>query len=557
MGVNTPLRRRTTRRSFVGLTATAFASLGLAACGGTSDDVDVSTQNVGAMEDFAADMPFKATEPITLTMLWTDWPESQVKDTWRLFEHIKDLTDVELKLTHVPFSDHIEKRSLLISAGDAPTLIPLVYAGEDAPFVTSGAIVPMSDYVEHMPNFQKYLEEWDQTEALDGLRQADGKLYMLPGLQEVSIPGFSIVLRKDVFDSVAGGVPETWEEFREALRAIKKEYPDSKPFADGFESQCLTNYASHAFGTRAGWGFGNGMIDAEGEELVYAATTEEYRTMLEYLRGLIDEDLLDREALTGANDGSGAGGIPEKFANETCFAASGGSSDITTFSSALDATVGEGNHEVVMIPPPGGPAGNKVSPAAFSHGFMLNSNITSSENFLAILQFVDWFYYNPEAREMLRWGEEGETYTKADSGEITIGNDYSLDMFGINVDAPQDLHKDIGYSAFPADATESRALKESYANDGYRAYIAEVLETREPRPNFPPAPLDEVELEQASLAATPLKDAVDTATLQFILGDRDVDGDWDAFLGELEAAGLPAYVDLINEARRRFVEDNG
>ncbi len=53
--------------------------------------------------------------------------------------------------------------------------------------------------------------------------------------------------------------------------------------------------------------------------------------------------------------------------------------------------------------------------------------------------------------------------------------------------------------------------------------------------------------------ATPLKDAVDTATLQFILGQRDM-GEWDAFLGELEASGLESYVELINGARERFVD---
>ena len=70
-------------------------------------------------------------------------------------------------------------------------------------------------------------------------------------------------------------------------------------------------------------------------------------------------------------------------------------------------------------------------------------------------------------------------------------------------------------------------------------------------PPWTPAPLEEAELEQAALMATPLKDAVDTATLQFILGQRDM-GEWDAFLAELETSGLSAYVDLLNDARERF-----
>src|SRR5699024_9334558 len=102
----------------------------------------------------------------------------------------------------------------------------------------------------------------------------------------------------------------------------------------------------------------------------------------------------------------------------------------------------------------------------------------------------------------------------------------------------------------------SRALKESYSTPEFVEYIDNVLSTRTPRDPYPPKPMDETELEQASLLATPIKDSVDTATLQFIMGERDM-SEWDAFKGELEAAGLPRYLELLNSARDRFVEANG
>jgi len=544
------------RRSFVGLSAAAFATVALASCGSDSgEEVDAETQNVGAMEDYAADTQFKATEPFTVSMLWTDWPEVPVEDTWRIFEHIKELTDVEITLTHIPFSDATEKRSLLISAGDAPTLIPLVYTGEDAPFVTSGAVVPMSDYVDKMPNFQKYVEEWDLGDMINNLKQADGKYYMVPGLQEVSVPVFSLVIRKDVFEELTGAVPNTWEELREGLTLIKEKYPDAVPLADGFEAQSMLNYASHAFGTKAGWGFGDGAIEGADGKLTYVAVTDEYKQMVENFRVLVEEGLLDRESLTASNDGSGAASVSEKFAAETCFAASGSSGTAIEFAQALNETVGEGNYSVTLIPPPAGPAGENVEPRNFWHGFMLNSQITQSENFLATLQFLDWLYYNPDAREMLRWGEKDVHYTK--SGDtIELKDEFSLNDYAINPDGETDIKVDLGYSTFPAESTESRALKESYSTPEFVEYIDEVLSVRTPRDPYPPKPMDESELEQASLLATPIKDAVDTATLQFIMGERDM-SEWDAFVGELEAAGLPRYLELLNTARDRFVEANG
>ncbi|GAB3235328.1 extracellular solute-binding protein [Glycomyces halotolerans] len=546
-----------TRRKFIGFSVAASGALALASCSGDDGgEVDVDAQSKGAMDDFAADMQFTAAEPFTLSLLWTDWPELPIKDSWQFFDELEQRTNVKFELTNVPFSDVEEKRSLLISAGDAPTVIPLIYTGDEASFVSSGAILPISDYVEHMPNFRKYVEEWDLTDMLESLKQADGKYYMLPGLQEVSVPVFTVIIRKDVFDAVGAGVPETWDEMREALVKIKEEYPDSRPLADGFESASLLNYASHAFGARAGWGFGNGMVDDGTGKLEYTAVTAEYKEMVEFFRGLVEDGLVDTESFTADNDGSGGGSVAEKFANETVFAASGAAGTAIEFEQALNETVGEGNFEVLQIAPPGGPAGQVVEPRNFWNGFMLNSEVKDSEHFLATLQFLDWLYYNPEARELLRWGVLDETYTKDADGTITLKPEFSLKAFNINLDGETDIQEDLGWSnnVF-ADSTESRALKESYNTESFVAYMDTVLSTRTPRDPYPPAPLDELELERASLLATPLQDTVDTNTLKFILGERDI-AEWDDYVSELEAQGLGDYLDLINGARERFEEEN-
>jgi putative aldouronate transport system substrate-binding protein len=548
---------KASRRKFIGLSAAASGALALAACGDDGDsEVDIEEQSKGAMDDFAADMQFKATEAFTLSLLWTEWPEVPIKDSWTFFSEIEKRTNVKFETTTIPFSDAVEKRSLLVSAGDAPTVIPLIYTGDETSFVSSGAILPISDYVEHMPHFQKYVEEWDLGDMIDNLKQADGKYYMLPGLQEVSVPVFTLIIRKDVFDAVGAGVPQTWDELREALVKIKAEYPDSTPLADGFESASLLNYASHAWGARAGWGFGNGMVDDGSGALEYTAVTEGYKQMVEFFRGLVADGLLDTESLTAANDGSGGGSVAEKFANEKVFAASGSNGTAIEFAQALNETLGEGNYEVLQIAPPGGPAGQVIEPRNFWNGFMLNSKITESEHFLATLQFLDWLYYNPEARELIRWGVLDETYTKDEDGTITLKPEYSLNAYNINPDGEIDIQEDLGWSnAVFADSTESRALKESYNPPEFVEYIEAVLSTRTPRDPYPPAPLDELELEQSSLLATPLKDTVDTNTLKFITGDRDI-AEWDDYVSELQAQGLQEYVDLINGARQRFEEEN-
>ena len=46
------------------------------------------------MSDFAADTTFKATEPVTFSMLWTDWPETPITDSWEFFDEIEKRTNV-------------------------------------------------------------------------------------------------------------------------------------------------------------------------------------------------------------------------------------------------------------------------------------------------------------------------------------------------------------------------------------------------------------------------------------------------------------------------------
>lgn len=552
-----PSRRQLLGWSFglAGLVAVSSCSTDGTDPGGDGGTVDLEGKDVGAMADYQAGMQFTATEPFELSILWSDWPDLDIKPSWQVLDRIAELTGVTLVPAHVPFADAVDRRNLLISAGDAPQIIPLVYAGEEKPFVSGRAVLPMSDYVEHMPHYQQYVGEWELESLIENLKQYDGKYYMLPGLPEVSIPSFSLVIRKDVFDGLGLSVPESWDELREALMAIKEQNPDVIPLAEPFEGMSIINVAAPAFATRAGWGFGDGMIDDGSGALVYAGTSDEYRQMLEFFHGLVAEGLLDPETFTSSNAGAGSEVINQKIFRGDVAVMGGHTGTVTEYTPKMVDAMGTDDFELLLVPPPAGPAGPMIGARGLWHGFMLPSDVAESPNFLATLQFLDWLYYNPEAREMLRWGIEGETYTKEADGTYTLSPDISADLWNLNPDAPVDLQKDLGFSTFLADATESRALRESYSTPETVAYIDAVLSNRTPRDPNPPAPLDEMELERAAIAQTPLKDTVDQGTLQFILGKRDL-SEWDAYVAEVESQGLSDYVELMNAARQRFVEEN-
>lgn len=99
---------------------------------------EAEIQNKGAMESYDIGDTFKATEPFNLSIMYNDNPAYPIKQDWTLFKKITEITGVTLQPTIVPMSDYSQKRSLLISSGDAPLIIPKTYPGEEAPFVASG-----------------------------------------------------------------------------------------------------------------------------------------------------------------------------------------------------------------------------------------------------------------------------------------------------------------------------------------------------------------------------------------------------------------------------------
>ncbi len=97
------------------------------------------------------------------------------------------------------------------------------------PFVAGGAILPVSDFVQYMPNFQDKVEKWGLQADVDNLRQADGKFYLLPGVSEIVVPQYSYVVRKDIWDELGlSYAPKTFDDFQKDLEKVHKAYPPDK-----------------------------------------------------------------------------------------------------------------------------------------------------------------------------------------------------------------------------------------------------------------------------------------------------------------------------------------
>lgn len=531
------------------LTITFVFSLGvIAACSEDSassndseegDSSSEETASGAAMEDYSVGDTFKATEPITLTTLFSDHPNYPLKEDWMFFEKLEEKTNVTLDVTSVPMSDYGEKRSLLINSGDMPYIIPKTYPGEETQFVSSSAILPISEYVDMMPHYQQKVEEWEIEPFLEDLRQQDGKYYVLPGIHEKVWPDYSLAVRTDILDELGVEEPTTWSEVEDMLKTMKEAYPDKYPFSDRFQLNSTLSVAAVGFDTMAGWGLGNMLdYDEDADEFIFAPATEEYRSMVEYFNGLIEQGLLDPESVTQEDDPA-----IQKFTSGESFVINTNGQTLEQYRTTMNETMGEDNYSIKKIIVPGGPAGQLMAGSKLENGIMFSADAAEDPNFEAMLQFIDWLLYSDEGLEFAKWGVEGETYT-SEGGERQLAEDVTFR--GMNEGAEYHLQIDYGFSQGNWSYGGPTELLHSMFSEEEIQFQNGMHETKEVVLPDPPIRYDATQLEQASLMETPLKDTVEQNTLKFIVGDRDM-SEWDAYLQELEAQNMQGYVDLANE----------
>ncbi|MBO1512676.1 ABC transporter substrate-binding protein [Metabacillus bambusae] len=510
---------------------------------GCSNKESASTENEntkkGAMESYGVGDTFKASEEIELPILYSDQPTYPYKEDWLLWEKIKEMTNVSLKPTIVPMSDYTQKRSLLISSGDAPLIIPKTYPGEESAFVSSGAILPISDYIDKMPHFKDKVEKWQLEDEIEGLRQNDGKFYLLPGLHEEVWPDYTLIVRTDIFEKHNIAIPTTWDELYEAMKKLKELYPDVTPFSDRFLFDSTLNIAAVGFGTKAGWGYGNGLTyDESADEFIYSATTNEYKELLTYFNKLVSEGLLDKESFTQEDDQA-----VQKFVTGKSFIINGNSQTLILHRNDMDKTLGKDNYSISKITVPGGPAGQLMSGSRLENGVMISSKAKESENFDAILQFIDWLYYSDEGQEFAKWGVEGTTFTKTDGVRKLVDD---VNYNGLNPAGTKDLRTEFGFSGGVFAYGGTTDLLHSMMSEEEIKFQEDMAKVKTAIPAEPPIPYSMEDREKVTLLNTPLKDYSVQNTLKFIIGERDL-SEFDAFVKELEGQGLQQYLDLANK----------
>jgi len=546
------LTRRTVLAGAAG--AAGVAALTLAGCDSDdSDSGDLSSKRAGAMDKYDVGDQFKATEAVTFPIMLLSNEAYPYKKEWPFWSELTKRTNVTLEPTVVPRSDYNQKRSVMVSSGDAPLIIPKTYHPDEEQYIAGGAILPVSDYLDLMPNFKAKIAKWNLQDDLNTWRQDDGKFYLLPGIHEDVWLDYSLAVRTDVLQKLNIQIPKTWDDVAGMLRTMKNAHPDIFPFSDRWSTppqpgaNNLIGILSEAYGTYGGWDYQGTYFDTASGKFVFSGAMDQYKQELTFLNGLVKEKLLDPESFTQVDENA-----RQKFANGKSFVIS---CNATTLANEARIDIAKIPGATVMkIPRPIGPMGATKRGTRLENGIMISKKALDSKNFVAMMQFIDWLWYSDEGQMFAKWGIQGTTYTGSyATGDFKLSPD--VKWAGMNPTATKNLQADYWFFNGVFAYGGSTQHLESQFTDEEKAFQKEET-ARRTLPVQPPHPLNAEEREQATLWESGLKDHVFQQSLKFALGQRPL-SDWDAYVNELKAKNMDKYVELVNGAYERFKKNHG
>ena len=520
----------------------------------------------GAMADFGVGVPFRATETLDLSMLFRELPENPFNEDWEMFQLLQEMANVNLDVEHIMHDDFADRRGLLLATGQAPELMPFIWAGHEVPFIAGGQLLPIGNYFEYMPNFTHWVTEWDMWPVIDNLERADGNIYILPGLFQDPRVRFTVALRQDIleqleiYSELAYGFPDSWEEIRLVLEEVaerKEEFGLDHVYYDMWSLDSTLNISASTFGTGAGWGLGSTLHfnHDTGAFEQFAQIPESYE-FVSYWAGLVEDGLLNPESLTSPDTSPW-----EEFVNGRSFMI-GAPGHVLDFERDLAELLDSGHDylegvEFRALPIPQGPLGI-TGEQVIDNGIVLNSSIRERDDFFAILQFVDWLWFSEEGREFSIWGIEG-THFEWVNGQRQLVDGlfdtrHSLNLERQGTADARDMRIDLGFgeNVWVLAAGSSRDLMTSTMNESIRELHELNAQTRlrnRLNPSVPWVALGAQRQEMYAMWQTSIVDHTRTNIAAFIVGQRSMD-EWDSFLAELEAMNLNEWVEAANEAHQ-------
>ncbi len=372
------------------------------------------TGSNNAGSEAANNDPLTKDDVITLTTLsHASWPYDE---NWVIWDYIEEGTGATLNVNAIPSSDYKTKWSLMYSSPDTLTdLVMFDYKPDSDKYVIQGACKSFEEMAEYMPNYKKFVDSLTEQEVkniVDVRKAYDGNIYYSPATgRETTRSIRAWMYRKDIFDKHGIAVPTTYDEVYEAAKKLKEIYPESYPYGIRQGINVLNASGSN---WKEYWETGV-YYDYNSGKWCYGATEDTMLEVITWYKKMVDEKLCPADFMTMKSSL-----WQELVTTDRSFMFPDYLTRVDFFNSMARSINSEFN--LTAFVPPVANAEKGVSKQGKynyeSVGFTI-SNSGDEKRMANAAKFLDWFYTD-EAKDIVSWGKEGETYKVVDGEKVYI-----------------------------------------------------------------------------------------------------------------------------------------
>ncbi len=484
-----------------------------------------------------------SSEPIEISFSFSDNATLPYREDWPILVEIQEQNNVIMDIEPIPIADYTTKVSLYLNSGqNAPDVIlGQSTRGENGSLALNGAIVPISDYSDWTPNFNKFVEENGLQDDIDAIKLQDGKYYYLPAMYDTPFYDGGLILREDYLEEKGFEAPKTFDDLYEILTAYKADFPDSYPLTILAGPRVHYRMTMPSYGLSIGKNGASGTNvlswDYDAEEYFPAAISEEYKTYITTLAKWYDEGLLDPE-MAEPIDGDR---WTQKLANGDSMATYAYYDQIGGVEAA--STIEGINFN--MYPPLEGTEGaHHQEKSKTGTGIMFPASTAERDDFEQVVRKVDEIFFGEENAKIWCLGVEGESYTM--DGDTIV---YSDDLVNSANGVYKEMQLSYGGGVDGMQLIWINAREMTKYDENYAAINQEVAAMDEAIKSLPPlAQFDDLQAEEAGILQTPLADAWERWNEQFLTGQIDIEASWDEYVAEMETLRIQDFCDMYNES---------
>lgn len=416
-------------KKYIALLLIFATMLSLTACGSDAKTDDKAAAS--SVDSLVADYGFQWTDPnapilndrgaeeLSFRIYSSKNASALDYNDMKIMQDLFTATNVTVNWENVSESVYAQQKNLIF--GNTDNRPDAIYhagmsAGEIIKYAKRNVLVPISDYLEYMPNFAKILEERPDIKA-QLVNSEDGKIYSLPRVEEMGLlanPNILFLNKNWAAEAIKAGavsgitetdlvdgISLTAQQMEDLLRYFKDNDMNGNGKADDERplSFVYNNWQGNQYDLYGMFGLNDNLehrVIVDGK-VTYTITDERFKEATNFLANWVTEGLIDKVSFEISQDNFLANGK----GNET----------YSAFYWWESETVVSNPENYIVCAPIVGPNGDQTVCVSNNPEVGTGEVIvfSSCKNFQVLLSYLDR-YYDPMVSAQINYGPIGIVY---------------------------------------------------------------------------------------------------------------------------------------------------